>query len=179
LCTDSGNNGRMAITPLIERIRSIDWWRVPWRPALAYLVASYCAGLVFYGIVFVARDMERGLAMRIVTFLVVSLELGPIFALFACIPATLSLLIIRLAKLPRGVSEFIAGGLCAILNSSLFVNPASGDPPGLLSLGFWEEVGPFAIAGTVAGLVYWLANGRPRSGRQRAAKPDLKIPPRR
>lgn len=158
----------MTFSLLNARIKAVDWWRALWRPVLAYLAASYSVGIILFGLLAEPTNNDHGFFMRAVVTVAVSISVAPYVAVLTAVPAALCILVIRLAKLPRGYSEVVAGTLCGILVASPFVNPHSGDPPDPLSLHFWSEVGPSALCGAVAGLVYWVANGRPR--RQRRAE---------
>ncbi len=148
---------------LTTRLRGISWWRALWRPILAFLAASYAASMVIMGLSALLSDIESGRALGAVGFFLVSFHFMEFVMILAAIPAALAILVIRVSRVPRGYAETAAGAICAMFVMRLFANPWTGDPPNMLSGQYWAETSPFILAGAVAGLVYWLVNGRPRN----------------
>ena len=144
----------MRISDLRDRMMSLNWGRSLLRPTLAYLLASLSAGLVLEG------SMPR--SSTFLDSIVRVAVLAGYAAVLAFVPVALAILVIRAAKLPRGLSEIVAGAVCAVLSMCLLVFLLGGAPPPPTNAAFWQPLPPLTLAGAVAGLVYWLANGRPR-----------------
>ncbi|MEN0654046.1 MULTISPECIES: hypothetical protein [Hyphobacterium] len=76
-------------------------------------------------------------------------------AVVSAIPAIAAVFIVRSARWPRGWCDALAGGLIGLVASLIFLQGLNLDQYHLLGL-------ISGIAGAIAGLVYWLANARPR-----------------
>ena len=148
---------------LAARVKAISWWRALWRPVLAFLAASYAASIVIMGFSLLDDDDGFGGMREVALLFLVSLSFMEFVVILAAIPAASAILVIRISRIPRGYAETAAGAICAMFVMRLFANPWTGDPPNMLNGEYWAETWPFILAGAVAGLVYWLANGRPRN----------------
>jgi len=130
-------------------------------------VASYAASAAILGLSFLLSDAEPGRPFRVIVFFLASFSFMQFVAILAVIPTALAIMVIRISRVPRGYAEIVAGAICAIILARPFANPATGDPPKMLSGQYCADTFPFILAGAVAGLVYWLVNGRPTNSGMR------------
>ncbi len=132
---------------------------------LAFLAASYAASFMVMGSSILLSEDGFGSMREVALLFLVSLSFMEFVVILSAIPAALAILVIRISRVPRGYAEAVAGAICAIILMRPFANPNTGDPPNMVSAEYWVESSPFILAGALAGLVYWLANGRPRNNR--------------
>lgn len=144
------------------------WTRIL-RVALAFLVASIAAAftitLSFYLTSVFGEGAEPITGEGLAAMLAITVLTGAYVAAFAAIPVIILVWIYRLLKVRRGWGDAITGALLGALLIHLMAFGLSGltTLPSPLSL-------LFAVAGAVAGFVYWFLAGRPRP--PYAASPD-------
>lgn len=152
-----------------ERMNSSDQseWRSAWqaiiRPVLAYCAASYAAAVAL---------LVLGPFGNVTTYDLAALALLPVSGLFlativatlAFIPTVLIAAFMFLTSIPRGIGEACAGAAIGpFLIWFIYDFRAT----------MWvaSAVVPVAIAGAIAGAVYWLLVGRPKNPRAAPADP--------
>lgn len=149
---------------LAARIGAIRWWRALWRPLLAYLAAVLAAVLAFALLYLSVGIVTTGRELALLAQLAVWAVLGA--TVLAAVPTLACLAVIRSAKLPRGCSEVVFGALVGTLPAlaGLVRELIRGSYLSARDVEFLAEIfGSFTFAGSVGGLAYWLAIGRPGS----------------
>lgn len=141
-----------------RRFDGSGFWQAIGRPVLAYCLASYAAGLIIYlSILSIDRDPSIDFAK----FLAYSTLFAVSVAVLALIPTILAVLALRKTRLRRGFTEVGVGALIGIFVSSVLYTAIGDDTIAIWT--FLSRAALFGVAGAVAGLTYWLANGRPQS----------------
>lgn len=148
----------------------------PLRAFIAYGFASLAAGLSTFvmfnidGFVRALRDpapasTELDTIMVLVlvwTAITMVLNFSAIIGVLAALPGSLAVMAMRKLRLPRGWTDAFLGALVGAAIPALFMVALDGG----------NEVfrySAFAIPGAAAGLVYWLAAGRPVARERGAA----------
>ena len=128
-------------------------WQTIGRPAVAYCLACFAAAAMMY--LLDAMIESSG-------FTTDYLGLLPFIAVFIAavclIPALLAAAILFRTRVPRGIGETCVGALLGPALTSVFIF-SSAAPLGTLLY----QLAVFSLMGAVAGLVYWLAVGRPKN----------------
>lgn len=133
------------------------FWLRSLRSLASYLLASLTAASITFLAVSTISPQGNVLPMTHEQLLFVAYLLAittAFVAAISAIPAMVSVFIVRSAQWPRGWSDALAGGLIGLVASLLFLKGLNLDQYHLLGL-------ISCIAGSISGLAYWLAAGRP------------------
>jgi hypothetical protein len=135
------------------------------RPAIAYSAACCTAGLILctasliWGIgLFTASSALLGV-------LQVGLYLAVFVAVVAILPTLIAVALLYETRLRRGFTEVVVGGLLGFFITTPFLLGIGDNGP--LDRVFWIVTMVFALAGSAAGLTYWLVLGCPKNPNRR------------
>ena len=138
-------------------------WTSLARPILAYGLACVAAAATMM-IVGAIESPPPFDITQLFDVLGMLLFIAMLIAVIALLPALMAAGLLFQTPIPRGIGEVCVGAVLGPALSFLVIYSSVSRPGSLL-----PQLALFALMGAIAGLVYWLAVGRPKN-RRRAAR---------